>query len=84
MNMKEIFEKTFKGYDTPKARYIIGHKYKVFIIAKFEDTEDDTFFLYVLEPQENKRITLKAGTFEELMNIAKMLTYSFDIVYLEN
>lgn len=84
MNIKEIFEKTFEGYDTPEANYIIGHDYKVFIIAKFKDTEDDTFFLYVLEPKENNRITLKAGNFEELMNIVKMLTYSFDIVYLEN
>lgn len=84
MNMKEIFEYTFAGHEVPKAHYMIGNEYTVFVIAKYEDTEDETFFLYVLKPIENNCVCLKADKFENLMNIVKMLTYSFSIVYLEN
>ena len=84
MNMREIFESTFDGKEKPKASYIVGNDYKVFVIAKYDITEDDTFFLYVLEPKENKCISLRADKFEELMNIVKMLTYSFSTVYFES
>lgn len=82
MNIKERFESTFVGCDCPETYYIKGNMAtKFFVISKYEGNEFYT--LSVLDYDKNC-ICLKADTFDNLIKIVDMLTYSFsDKVYYE-
>lgn len=82
MNMKKRFESTFAGCDVPEVYYIKGNEStKFFVISKYESNEFYT--LHVLNTSGNC-VCLKADTFDNLIKIVNMLTYSFsDKVYYE-
>ena len=77
--MKEKFLILY-GKDAPEILYMYGASDKVAVITKRDEFE--YYSLYVFDPMENFRpFLLKSGTYDELMDIINLITYSFDTLY---